>query len=88
MRVVVLTGTGDSFSRAPTSAGRSLGRRGQIPPVSIGKNLFLSLLELSKPLVGAINGVATGSGSGSRCAATSASGPTTPGSPPASAASV
>jgi 2-(1,2-epoxy-1,2-dihydrophenyl)acetyl-CoA isomerase len=30
----------------------------------MGKNLFLSLLELSKPLVGAINGVAAGGGLG------------------------
>jgi 2-(1,2-epoxy-1,2-dihydrophenyl)acetyl-CoA isomerase len=30
----------------------------------MGRNLFLSLLELSKPLVGAINGVAAGGGLG------------------------
>ncbi len=65
VRVVLLTGTGDSFCAGADLSGVDLSAHGgQIPPVSMGRNLFLSLLELSKPLVGAINGVAAGGGLG------------------------
>jgi enoyl-CoA hydratase/carnithine racemase len=65
IRVVVITGVEDAFC-----AGADLGEAdlsadgGQIPPVSMGRNLFLPMLELSKPFIGAINGVAAGGGLG------------------------
>jgi 2-(1,2-epoxy-1,2-dihydrophenyl)acetyl-CoA isomerase len=65
VRVVLLTGTGDSFCAGADLSGVDLSASGgQIPPVSMSRNLFLALLELSKPLVGAINGVAAGGGLG------------------------
>jgi 2-(1,2-epoxy-1,2-dihydrophenyl)acetyl-CoA isomerase len=65
VRVVVITGTADAFC-----AGADLGEAdlsaqgGQIPPFGVSRNLFLPILELSKPLIGVINGVAAGGGFG------------------------
>src|SRR4051794_34825990 len=65
VRVVLLTGTGEAFCVGADLRGVDLSASGgQIPPVSMSRNLFLALLELSKPLVGAINGVAAGGGLG------------------------
>ena len=65
VRVVLLTGTGDSFCAGADLSGVDLSASGgQIPPVSMSRNLFLPMLELSKPFVGAINGVAAGGGLG------------------------
>jgi len=65
VRVVLLTGTGDAFCTGADLTGVDLSASGgQIPPVSMSRNLFIALLELSKPLVGAINGVAAGGGLG------------------------
>ena len=65
VRVVLLTGTGESFCAGADLSGVDLSAGGgQIPPVSMSKNLFIALLDLSKPLVGAINGVAAGGGLG------------------------
>lgn len=63
--VVALTGTGDAFCAGADLADADLSASGgQIPPISVGRNLFLPLLELSKPLIGVINGVAAGGGLG------------------------
>jgi 2-(1,2-epoxy-1,2-dihydrophenyl)acetyl-CoA isomerase len=65
VRVVVIGGderafcTGADLSDTDLSAGG-----GQIPPVSMSRNLFLPILELSKPLVAAVEGVAAGGGLG------------------------
>ena len=65
VRVVLLTGAGTSFCAGADLSGVDLSASGgQIPPVSMSRNLFLALLELSKPLVGAVNGVAAGGGLG------------------------
>ena len=66
VRVVVITGVGDAVLRRgrPRRASTSRPSGGQIPPVSMGRNLFLPMLELSKPFIGAINGVAAGGGLG------------------------
>jgi 2-(1,2-epoxy-1,2-dihydrophenyl)acetyl-CoA isomerase len=65
VRVVVLTGTGASFCTGADLTGVDLSAGGgQIPPVSMSRNLFIALLELSKPLIGAVNGVAAGGGLG------------------------
>lgn len=65
VRVVLITGVGDSFCAGADLAEADLSADGgQIPPVSMGRNLFLPMLELSKPFIGAINGVAAGGGLG------------------------
>jgi 2-(1,2-epoxy-1,2-dihydrophenyl)acetyl-CoA isomerase len=65
IRVVVLTGVNDAFCAGADLAEADLSAEGgQIPPVSMGRNLFIPMLELSKPLIGAINGVAAGGGLG------------------------
>ena len=63
VRAIVITGTDDSFcAGADLSEADLSADGGQIPPVSMRRNLFLPMLELSKPLIGAINGVAAGGG--------------------------
>jgi len=65
VRVVLITGTGDAFCAGADLSGVDLSASGgQIPMVSMGRNLFLPMLELTKPLIGAINGVAAGGGFG------------------------
>jgi 2-(1,2-epoxy-1,2-dihydrophenyl)acetyl-CoA isomerase len=65
VRVVEIRGTGDSFCAGADLSDADLSASGgQIPPISMGRNLFLPILELSKPLVGVINGVAAGGGLG------------------------
>jgi 2-(1,2-epoxy-1,2-dihydrophenyl)acetyl-CoA isomerase len=65
VRVVSITGTADAFcAGADLSEADLSANGGQIPPVSMGKNLFIPILELSKPLIGIINGVAAGGGFG------------------------
>ena len=65
VRVVVIRGTGDAFcAGADLSDADLTASGGQIPPISMGRNLFLPILELSKPLIGVMNGVAAGGGLG------------------------
>ncbi|MEB4209790.1 enoyl-CoA hydratase/isomerase family protein [Mycobacterium sp. 94-17] len=65
VRGVVLTGTGDAFCAGADLAQADLSAGGgQLPPFTADKNLFVPLLELSKPLIGVINGVAAGGGLG------------------------
>ena len=65
VRVVVITGVDDAFCAGADLAEADLSADGgQIPPVSMGRNLFIPMLELSKPFIGAINGVAAGGGLG------------------------
>lgn len=65
VRVVLITGVNDAFCAGADLAEADLSADGgQIPPVSMGRNLFLPMLELSKPFIGAINGVAAGGGLG------------------------
>jgi enoyl-CoA hydratase/carnithine racemase len=65
IRAVVVTGTADAFC-----AGADLGEAdlsitgGQIPPYGPSGNVFVPIVESSKPLIGAINGVAAGGGLG------------------------
>jgi 2-(1,2-epoxy-1,2-dihydrophenyl)acetyl-CoA isomerase len=65
VRVVVIIGTDDAFC-----AGADLGdvdlsnSGGQIPAIVPFGNVFVPILDLSKPLIGAINGVAAGGGLG------------------------
>jgi enoyl-CoA hydratase/carnithine racemase len=63
VRVVVLTGTGESFCAGADMSDVDLSASGgQIPPIRTGSNVFVPILELTKPLIGAINGVAAGGG--------------------------
>ena len=65
VRVVVLAGSRDAFCSGADLTDTDLSAGGgQIPPVSMGRNLFLPLLELSKPLIAAVEGVAAGGGLG------------------------
>ena len=65
VRVVVLQGTGDAFCAGADMGEADLSAAGgQIPPVGVTRNLFIPILELSKPLIGVINGVAAGGGLG------------------------
>ena len=65
VRVVVITGTGEGFCAGADISNVDLSAAGgQIPPIRTSGNVFLPLLELSKPLIGAINGVAAGGGLG------------------------
>jgi 2-(1,2-epoxy-1,2-dihydrophenyl)acetyl-CoA isomerase len=65
VRVVVLTGSGAAFCAGADLKNVDLSASGgQIPAVTAEGNPFLPLLELSKPLIGAVNGVAAGGGLG------------------------
>jgi len=65
VHVVVLAGNESAFCSGADLADTDLSAGGgQIPPVSMGRNVFLPFLELSKPLVAAIDGVAAGGGLG------------------------
>ncbi|HUP75751.1 MAG TPA: enoyl-CoA hydratase-related protein [Acidimicrobiales bacterium] len=65
VRVVVIAGSKGAFCSGADLTDTDLSADGgQIPPVSMGRNLFLPFLELSKPLVAAIEGVAAGGGLG------------------------
>ena len=65
VRVVLLTGVGTDFCRgADLSSVDLTASGGQTPPITMGRNLYLPMLELSKPLIGAVNGVAAGGGLG------------------------
>ena len=65
VRVVVIAGNPGAFCSGADLTDTDLSSEGgQIPPVSMGRNLFLSLLELSKPLIAAVEGVAAGGGLG------------------------
>jgi 2-(1,2-epoxy-1,2-dihydrophenyl)acetyl-CoA isomerase len=65
VRTVVIRGVGDAFCAGADLVDADLSAGGgQIPPISMGRNLFLPLLELSKPLIGVVNGVAAGGGFG------------------------
>jgi 2-(1,2-epoxy-1,2-dihydrophenyl)acetyl-CoA isomerase len=65
VRVVAIAGNQHAFCSGADLTDTDLSAGGgQIPPVSMGRNLFLSLLELSKPLVAAVEGVAAGGGLG------------------------
>jgi 2-(1,2-epoxy-1,2-dihydrophenyl)acetyl-CoA isomerase len=64
-RVVVLAGSGENFCAGADLQDVDLSAGGgQLPPVTMGKNLYLPLLELSKPLIAQVNGVAAGGGLG------------------------
>ncbi len=65
VHVVVIRGTGDAFCAGADLAEADLSASGgQIPPITTGRNLFVPILEMSKPLIGVINGVAAGGGLG------------------------
>jgi len=65
VRVVVLTGNDEGFCAGVDLSQADLSAAGgQIPPIRFDSNVFLPLLELSKPLIGSITGVAAGGGLG------------------------
>ena len=65
VRVVVIAGNERAFCSGADLTDTDLSSDGgQIPPVSMGRNVFLPFLELSKPLIAAVDGVAAGGGLG------------------------
>jgi 2-(1,2-epoxy-1,2-dihydrophenyl)acetyl-CoA isomerase len=65
VQVVVITGVEEAFCAGADLSETDLSASGgQIPPYGATNNLFLPILELSKPLIGVVNGVAAGGGLG------------------------
>jgi enoyl-CoA hydratase/carnithine racemase len=65
VRAAVLTGVGDWFlSGADLRSVDLFAAGGQIPQVNVSENVFLPVLEFSKPLIAAVNGGCAGGGLG------------------------
>jgi 2-(1,2-epoxy-1,2-dihydrophenyl)acetyl-CoA isomerase len=65
VRVVVLAGNDEGFCAGADHSSTDISASGgQMPPLRSSENTYLPLLELSKPLIGAITGIAAGGGLG------------------------
>jgi enoyl-CoA hydratase/carnithine racemase len=61
VRVVVLRGNDEGFCAGGDQSRMDVSAQGgQTPPMRVSENGYLPLLELSKPLIGAITGIAAG----------------------------